>query len=91
MDRLAQQSIIANTEDLARWCAEQAEALDPLIDASYRRPLSVSETRHLLVTQRELLVRMSQQQTLIAAMVFERVADAPVVPGFWSRVKRLIR
>ncbi len=90
MDRLAQQSVIAHTEGLAHWCAEQADALDPLIEASYQRPLTVAESRRVLVVQRELLVRMSQQQTFIARMVFEHI-DAPAPTGFWQRVRQLLR
>lgn len=72
MDRLSDQSVIANTEDLSRWCAMKADELDPLIATAEMRPLSPAECRTVLVTQRELLTRISQQQTLIAAMVFHR-------------------
>lgn len=89
-DRTRQQSIIANTEDLARWCACQADALDPLIAASSERPLSPIESRRVLLMQRELLTRMSQQQTLIAALVFDHLPAVPA-PGFWRRVRRLLR
>lgn len=75
MDKLTALSVVANTTDVSRRCAELADELDPMIVASERRTLSPAETRTVLLGQRELLTRVSQQQTFLAEMVFH--AEAP--------------
>lgn len=67
-------AVIANTTALAQWCAQQADELEPLIDATERRPLSPQESRSVLLTQQELMRRVGQQQAFLAEMVFHRRA-----------------
>ena len=67
-------AVIANTTDLATFCAAQAEALDEVIAKCEVRPLSPQETRDVLLGVQELYVRLSQQQTFLAAMIFHRRA-----------------
>lgn len=82
--------MIANTTDLAMFCAQQADALDKKIAACEVRPLSPQETREVLVGVRELYVRISQQQTFMAEMIFHRRAPWWVWwrAWLWSRRRK---
>lgn len=65
MDREAA-AVIHNAQDLASWAAGAVLETDALIAVVAYRSLSPAEQRDNLRMQRELLVRISQQGTLIA-------------------------
>lgn len=86
-------AIVANARDLATWAAEAVVQTDALIEIAKRRPLSPQEQAANLQMQRELLVRMSQQHSLLEWAAAERgtsqawiqqVADEP------SAVRRIL-
>lgn len=58
-------ALIHHAQSLAAWAAEQVVATDALIVVAGLRPLSPSEQRDNLRMQRELLVRLSQRDSLV--------------------------
>lgn len=65
MDREAAAAVIHNAQDLASWAAGAVLETDALIATAATRPLSPAEQRDNLRMQRDLLVRISQQGTLL--------------------------
>lgn len=58
-------SISRNAHALSKWAAQAVEDTDRLLAIAEVRPLSPQEQRENLTMQRELLVRLSQQNTLL--------------------------
>ncbi len=75
-------SVVQNADDLARWAAKAVIDTDRLIDATAIRPLSPAEQRLNLLMQRELLVRLSQQNTLLGYVIESRPDR-----GIWSSLR----
>ena len=76
-------ALIATATRQACWAAEAVVRTDALIEVVRRRPLDPEEQRESLVLQRELLVRFSQQHTLLAWALESRT-------GGWSAWLRLL-
>jgi hypothetical protein len=75
-------SVIQNSSRLARWAAEQVVETDKLIALCKVRPLSPFEQASNLLMQRELLVRLSQRETLAEAMLERQRAG--LVERVWA-------
>lgn len=58
-------ALIQNARDLAQWAAGAVVETDALIATANVRPLSPQEQGANLRMQRELLVRLSQRETLV--------------------------
>jgi hypothetical protein len=75
-------AVIHNADDLARWASSAVVETDRLIAAAELRPLSPYEQSRGLHILRELLVRTTQQNTLLGwAMAEQRVS-------WWRRMWR---
>lgn len=74
-------AVILNAEGLAKWAANAVVETDALIERASVRPLSPAEQVANLRMQRELLVRLSQQNTLLGYALESRPARAP----WWAR------
>lgn len=77
-------TVVHNADDLSRWAARAVIETDALIAVAAFRPLSPAEQGRNLVMQRELLVRISQQNTLLGWVVALRRAP------WWERAWRRI-
>jgi uracil DNA glycosylase len=62
-------SVIQNARDLSQWAAGQVVLVDRLLTTARVRPLSPAEQSEQLVSYRELLVRVSQDRTLVEYML----------------------
>jgi hypothetical protein len=92
MDREAA-AIIHTADDLARWAAKAVVETDALIQVTKVRPLSPQEQNANLLMQREMLVRMSQQSSILDWAVESRAARRARAarPGWWARVRAWAR
>jgi hypothetical protein len=84
-------SVIQNSSRLARWAAEQVVETDKLIALCKVRPLSPFEQASNLLMQRELLVRLSQRDTLAEAMLERQLARVSLVERVWRHLTRSAR
>jgi hypothetical protein len=62
-------SVIQNARNLAQWAAGEVVMVDRLISMARIRPLAPSEQAEQLTSYRELLVRVSQDRTLVEYML----------------------
>jgi hypothetical protein len=82
-------SVIQHSARLATWAAEQVVETDKLIALCRVRPLSPFEQGLNLQMQRELLVRLSQRDTLAEAMLERQRAG--LVERVWAALVRHAR
>lgn len=76
-------AMIATATDIAQWAAGEVVRADVALARS-AAGLSPEDTRRLLLSHRELLVRLSQQQTLLVWVIESRRAP------WWRRALRWI-
>lgn len=79
-------ALIANAQRLSKWAAEQVEATDKLIALAEIRPPSPADQLSNLRMQRELLVRLSQRESMIEWALESR--KAPIWFRIWRRLRK---
>jgi hypothetical protein len=84
-------SVIQHSARLATWAAGQVVETDKLIALCKVRPLSPFEQASNLLMQRELLVRLSQRDTLAEAMLERQLARVSLVERVWRHLTRSAR